>query len=98
MPLELGLHGGGRELVGELQLDRPESGRGGGRKPLHERALGEQIGEIGGEAGHADLLFASREIGQWGGSTLWLGIYPTILPTTAMGYFVVYRFAAVWFA
>src|SRR5262249_60580620 len=50
--VELGFHGGRRVVVGELQLDRPKTGRGRSRETLDQRALGEKISEIGGEARH----------------------------------------------
>ena len=39
-------------VIGKLQLDGRETGGGGGGEAFHERALGEQVGEIGGKAGH----------------------------------------------
>jgi hypothetical protein len=48
------LHRRRRVLVRHLQFDRGEAGGSGGAEPLHERALGEEIGEVGGEAGHSD--------------------------------------------
>src|SRR6516225_11913177 len=51
--VELGLHGGRRVIVGKLQLDRPKAGRGRRGETLDQRALGEKISEIGGEARHA---------------------------------------------
>jgi hypothetical protein len=53
--LQLGLHRARRVVVRELQLDRRKARSRGGREAFHERALGEQIGEIGGKAGHLDL-------------------------------------------
>ena len=50
--LELGTDRRGRVVVGKLQLDRLEAGRRRRAEALHERALGEQIGKVGGEAGH----------------------------------------------
>jgi hypothetical protein len=41
-------------VIGKLQLDRAKAGRGRGGEPLDQRPLGEQVGQIGGEAGHAD--------------------------------------------
>jgi hypothetical protein len=38
-----------------LQLDRAKSGGGRCGEPLDQRPLGEQIGQIGGEAGHAQI-------------------------------------------
>ncbi len=52
MAVELGLHGRGREVIGNLQLDRPETGGGRRRKPLEQRSFGEKIREVGGEARH----------------------------------------------
>src|SRR5262245_24048541 len=57
--VELGLHGGRRVVVGELQLDRPKTGRGRSRETFDQRALGEKISEIGGEARHAQIHLAS---------------------------------------
>jgi hypothetical protein len=37
-----------------LQLDRPKASRGRRRETLDQRALGEKIREIGGEAGHEE--------------------------------------------
>src|SRR5262249_34565939 len=51
---ELGLHGGRREVVGDLQLDRAKAGRGRRREPLDQRALGEEISQIGGKAWHEE--------------------------------------------
>jgi len=39
-------------VVGKLQLDGGESRRGSSGEPLDKGALGEQVGEIGAEAGH----------------------------------------------
>jgi hypothetical protein len=39
-------------IVGKLQLDRCETGRGCGAETLQERALGEKVRKIGGEAWH----------------------------------------------
>src|SRR5262249_46381366 len=48
----LGLPGGRRVVVGQLQLNRPKAGRGRRRETLDQGALGEKIREIGGEARH----------------------------------------------
>src|SRR5262249_48092365 len=50
--IELGLHRGRRMIIGKLQLDRLEAGGGRGGEPLDQRTFGEEISEIGGEAGH----------------------------------------------
>ena len=52
VPIELGLHGRGRLVVGKLQLDRAEAGVGRRREALDQGALGEEISQIGGEARH----------------------------------------------
>ena len=49
---ELRLHRARGVVVGKLQLDRGEARGRRGREALHERSLGEQVGEIGGKAGH----------------------------------------------
>ena len=54
--IELGPHGGGRVVIGQLQLDRPEAGRGRRRETLDQRAFGEKIGQVGGEARHRQRL------------------------------------------
>jgi len=49
---ELGPHRTSGVVVGKLQLDGGESRRGSSGEPLDKGALGEQVGEIGAEAGH----------------------------------------------
>ena len=56
MPLDLAPDIGGGMVVRGLQLDRLEARRRGRREPLQQRKLGEEIGEIGGEARHAPFL------------------------------------------
>ena len=58
-------HRARRLVVGKLQLDGFEPGRGRGGKALHERTLGEQISEIGGEAGHPILAIMKGCDGVW---------------------------------
>src|SRR5205823_5851427 len=41
--VELGSHGGGGMIVGELQLDGAKAGGSGRRKPLDQRPLGEEV-------------------------------------------------------
>jgi hypothetical protein len=53
--VEFGLHRRRRLVIGKLQLDCAKAGRGRRREPLDQRPLGEQIGQIGGEAGHAQI-------------------------------------------
>ena len=53
---ELGLDGGGRVIIGQLQLDRAEAGRGRRCKTFYQRAFGEKIGQVGGEARHRQRL------------------------------------------
>src|SRR5260370_39874853 len=48
-----------RSIIGKLQLDRPKARRGRRGKTLDQRALGEEIGQVGGEAGHAQIHPAS---------------------------------------
>src|SRR5579871_34485 len=55
MPLQLRLHGRRRYIIRKLQLDRSKASRRGRAEALEQRALGEQITEIGGEAGHAHI-------------------------------------------
>ena len=50
-----GLHRGGRHVIGELQLDRLETSAGRGVDALQQRALGEQVTQIGGKTGHGYL-------------------------------------------
>src|ERR1043165_1644151 len=57
---ELGAHVGGRVVIRHLQLDRLEAGRRCRAEALHERALDEQVGEIGGETGHGRSLAGSQ--------------------------------------
>src|SRR4029079_7419623 len=52
MLLQFSLYRRWRVFVGKLQLDRREAGCRRGAKPLQERALVEEITEIGCEAGH----------------------------------------------
>jgi len=56
-------------LVGVQKFDRAKTGRSGCAETGEQRLLAEQQTKIRSEAGHADLLFASCEVGQWGGST-----------------------------
>src|SRR5262245_58590114 len=53
--LELLLHGRRRMIVGKLQLDRLEAGRGRRREALNQGTLGEKIREIGGKTRHSTL-------------------------------------------
>ena len=46
------LHLGGRDVIGKLQLDAFEAGGSGGVDAREQRALGEQMTEIGGKARH----------------------------------------------
>jgi hypothetical protein len=39
-------------VIGKLQLDRAEAGGGRRAEALDERTLGEEIGQVGGEARH----------------------------------------------
>jgi len=55
VPVELRLHGRGRELVGQLQLDRLEADLCGGADTLDQRVFDEQVAEIGGKARHLAL-------------------------------------------
>src|SRR5450631_2409101 len=50
--MDLRLHRGRRVVVGKLQLHRLEAGSGGSTEALEQRALGEEVSEIGGDAGH----------------------------------------------
>jgi len=52
VPVDLGLHGGRRKLIGVLQLDGLETGLGGMADALDQRILDVQVTEIGREAGH----------------------------------------------
>ncbi len=52
MPRQFRFHGRGRNVIGKQQLDRAKPRRRRGAETLEQRALGEQISEIGGEAGH----------------------------------------------
>ncbi len=47
-------------VIGQLQLDRREAGRGRGGKPSEHPVFGEEIGEIGSKARHANLVLVSR--------------------------------------
>src|SRR5207302_6200645 len=50
--LDLRLEHARRMVVGHLKFDRAKPGGLGGADALWERALGEEVREIGGEAGH----------------------------------------------
>ena len=52
VPPQLRRYGGGRNVIGKLQLDGFEPRRGGGAEALDQRAFGEQMAEIGGKARH----------------------------------------------
>jgi hypothetical protein len=52
MPRQFGFYRSGRDIVGKLQFDRAESRSGGRAEALDQQALGEQMSEIGGKAGH----------------------------------------------
>ena len=52
MALELGRHRRRRDVIRKLQLDRGKPRGGSGAETLDQRALGEQMAEIGGKAGH----------------------------------------------
>jgi hypothetical protein len=62
VPVELSLHRGGREIIGNLQLDCAKTGGGGRGEPLDERPLGEEKRQIGGEAGHAQIHRRARRV------------------------------------
>ena len=52
VPLQLGRHRGRRDVIRKLQLDRGKTRGGSSAEALDQRALGEQMAEIGGKAGH----------------------------------------------
>ena len=61
VPLQLGRHRGRRDVIRKLQLDRGKTRGGRGAEALDQRALGEQMAEIGGKAGHGvSWLLAER--------------------------------------
>jgi hypothetical protein len=43
-------------VIRELQFDCLEAGRRRSRKAFDQRALGKQIGKVGGETGHGELF------------------------------------------
>ena len=52
-------NGGFRRLpIRELVLDGPEAAAGRGLEAIQERALGEEIAQVGGEAGHGGVMIA----------------------------------------
>ena len=56
MAIELGTHRRRRLIVGQLQLDCLEARRGRRTETLDEWPLSEQIGEVGGKAGHGEIV------------------------------------------
>jgi hypothetical protein len=52
-PVELRLHRGRGVVIGKLQLDGAEAGRGRRRETLDQRAFGEEISQVGCKARHA---------------------------------------------
>ena len=60
VPGELGPHRRRSVIIGKLQLDRLEAGRGGRGEAFDERPLGEQVGQIGGEPGHVTAVAKVR--------------------------------------
>src|SRR5579864_2989902 len=60
MALELGRHRRRRDVIRKLQLDRGKARRGGGAEALDQRALGEQMTEIGGKARHGVSLVSGE--------------------------------------
>src|SRR5262249_55480440 len=54
--LELGFDGRRRMIIWELQFDRLEARGGGSAETFEQRTFGEEVHEIGGEAGHVNQL------------------------------------------
>ena len=57
---QLGLHRGGGNVIGKLQLDGGKAASRRGAKTLEQRMFGEQMAEIGGKARHSIVLGVSR--------------------------------------
>src|ERR1700685_1865757 len=74
MPLELGRHRRRRDIIRKLELDRGKARSGSSAETLDQRALGEQMAEIGGKARHGVswllgetyLLILPRDSGEGG--------------------------------